>query len=297
MEQEPINFAKKELTLYIKVLGNFTKKIGKKYSVNDNNLNEINHIMHDVLASFHILINVTGTVFNQNKKLHKLPFYENNIGWSMNCAYSKLISVIKELKNNADNHCNLEKYLFSDMENFHNTYTKIRYWGKHDVYPPKDDYFKIIRNKFPGDFFCNIIANYSNKINDDEFKKIYDFIEKYTECRNFRIDFKAFFEKYLFDYDEYYPNYVIIYFLDKHNNKKDEVNILMKNIEKIENKLKLLKLLEDNNIHNTIYTELKEKQNEIVVKSKDLFSMTHKFRYIQDFNYNDAEFFWEKYKI
>lgn len=293
MEEEPINISKKELTIYAKVLSNFTKKIGKKYGICENSINEISSLMHNILATFNILINITGYT---HKSKHK-SFYEQNIGWSMNCAYSNLFRIIDELKNNENNNKNLGKYLLEDTEIFHNGYTKIRYWSKHNICPTEDEYFETVKAKFPITFFANTLANYSNNINEVEFDKIYKFMEKFIRCKNFRMDYKVFFEYYLSNYDEYYINYVLIYFFDRYPNKKEEVENLLKNIDKIENKLKLLRIMNELDIPNIIYDELKEKQEEIVKDAKELFSMTQRFRIIPDFNLVDANSFYEKYIV
>jgi hypothetical protein len=293
MENDPLSISKKELTIHIKVLGNFIKKVGKKYEICESSINEIILMMHDILATFNILINISGFSLKSNQR----SFYENNIGWSMNCAYTNLFNIINNIKNNPNNHRNLEKFLMEDTEFFHNGYNKIRYWSKYNIIPSEEEYFVTVKAKFPINFFCNTLANYSNKIDDNHYNKLHKFMENFIRCKNFRIDYKVFFETYLTKYDEYYINYVIIYFLERYSDKKEEVNILLKNIDKIENKLKLLKIMNDCDFPNTIYKDLQEKQNEIVVQAKELFSMTQSFRQISDFDITEAEKFYEKYTI
>ena len=277
MEFYPSELAKNETQIYTKIVSNFVKKISEKYNINDyNNNNKIMFFMKELLSSLYIIADLTAISYNDTKREIEKSFYEKNIGWSMNNAYHNIFNLITKIEQDTDNNLNIHSYLLNDMNNFTHTYSKIKYWNKEMIIPSEEEYKNTIINKFPKIFFAKLLQNFSDKIDDDDYNKILNFIIKFIICRNFRDDYKYFFENYLRNYDEYTTNFLFIY-LDEFMSTTEITIIkeLFKNVKTKDNKIKILEILNNNSVPNKIYDKLKILQNEIVRDAKILFNMKY----------------------
>lgn len=279
----PLENSKKEIQIFAKIINNFIIKASIKYNIKNVNVNFITLQMKELLSALYIISDLTYINNYDAKKEIEKSFYEKNIGWSLNNAYNNIFKLI----NNSD--CDLKCYLINDMENITHAYSKIKFWNSTREIPEKEEYANTIKNKFPKTFFAKTLQNHSDKIDLMEYEKIAFFLEKFIICRNYRDDYKYFFESYLKNYNEYTSNFIFVFLEELKFDKIDEIKNLFTNIKKNDNKIKILEILHDNNIPNKIYDELKILQDEIMVEAKKIFNVKYNFRAIEEFNVENAK--------
>lgn len=268
----PLNTAKKEIQIFTKIINNFVKKSSQKYNIKPENIDLISISMNNLLASLYIISDLTTSYDAKN-------LYSKNLGWSLNNAYHNIFDIMKKSDDN---------FLLEDMHTITYAYSKIKFWNYNMMIPEEEEYKNTIKDKFPKIYFAKMLQNNSDRIDDEEYNKILNFIIKFIICRNYRDDYKYFFESYLKNYDAYTMNFVFLYLAKINYDKLDEIKNLFINVKDSKNKIKILEILNKDNIPDEIYKDLKILQNEIVVESKTLFNAKYMYRIIDDFNLENA---------
>jgi len=286
-----IDLAKNDMISIKKLFMNLIKKLHKKYFINDENLEKIQLILHELVSSLYISSEISYEHKSGiNSEVDSVSIYKKYTGWATNNMYTNMFNLIENIIA-CDNKIKLETYLISDMKKYTRACCDINFWNITKKIPTIEEYSQTIIDIFPHTFVSKLIQNYSDFIEENDHEKINEFVKKMIFCRNFRTDYKAYFESYLFKYDKYMISFIIIYVCEQklmNNIDITELLQLCENIHNKENKIKILKLLHENNIHTTINKKMLEFQEEVLTIAKTNFDFKYSFRTIPDFNLEDA---------
>ena len=284
-----LNLSKNDMIPVKKLIMNLIKKMHKKYFITDENFEKIEKILHDLLSSLYISSEISYE--NISHQYTNLSIYKKHTGWAMNNMYTHIFSLIEHVSTDSTNHSKLESYLINDLKTYTNTCNNINLWNITKSIPSLELYSKFLIYIFPFVFVSKLIQNYSDHIDDIAYMKINEFIKKLIYCRNFRNDYKAYFESYLTKYDKYMTSFIIVYIKDENMTSDSDLLIIKNLLDEIHiknNKIKVLEILDRYEIHEKINNRLKILQNEIVELAKCNFDFKYSFRQIKKFCIDDA---------
>jgi hypothetical protein len=290
---DPIKYAEKINKSKIKVISNFLKKITKRYNINDVTMDKVNEIIRKLFC-LEFLSEKKPNFYNNKMKIYKrtnnllcVPNIceEFGINWCVNASYLNILDIADLIPEK------MIKFFIGNLKNFHHANSVLCFWEKYIFFPPKEEYIEIFQKRNNFSFFIELIRNLCDNINDAEYDKIMIFlniISKYFQIIN---DYSIFCSYFCESYNSYFPNYVLLCAKNK-SNMCDDFEHIIKNINLIENKIKLLKLLDEQNIFNEIYDEIREMEKNDIIK-EFLSTKEIQFVKIEKFNINLAISFYE----
>lgn len=246
MDKSPIEYYEIKTKQKTKIMTKLFKTIFFSMKINKKKEDMLLNIFLKSKMLFYFFSNtkIDNYFCNNDKYNDKKEYYLPHIKYNINYSNCDSINDILSLTNLFDTE--YKNYYVESLKDFFG-YSKIYFkWCYEFFIPSIEDYINVLLKRSQFDFILQIMDNSENLSDNLLFFKQ---LLVYFQILN---DYSIFSNLYCSEFDIYEPNYVISYANEKYK-INDELKKIIKNLNDTQQKINLVKFLNDKNIFDDIY--------------------------------------------